>query len=235
MTRAALLPALAALLLPLAASAQVSPARLIEIVERHCIKPFPGLAAYDLPTEDWLTIPARDAVRHAANLAIEKGIDYANFAIEGGGKLLTDPSEKWYSLTLEEYKDKLFDQRDYTLSDYKRLFVHVDSGAHLFVSAEIFPNDVAEGTYDPQDWGSTSCWLWHPDADHPLNAAITDRWGLPYGNRLPTPLGTLTRHYARADVDNFQMELQTVVLQPNPDFDRNLADTILRIRVTDRW
>lgn len=234
MIRARLLTALA-VLLPVPALAQNTPEALIAFVETHCIAPFPGLAIYDLPRDSWSVVPPRKAARQAPQIAIQEAIGYAAFAVAGGGKPLTDPDERWYGLTIQEYQDELSNQRDFASRDWLRLFSHDPSGARLFIGADIFPDDVADGSYDPLDWATTSCWLWHPDKDHALNDAITARWGLPFGNRLDTPLGTLTRHYARADVKGTQMELQTVVLEPNPGFDDALAKTILHLRVTDRW
>ena len=239
MTRAFPLSALVALLpalLPAPALSQDTPEALIELVEHHCIAPFPGQAIYDLPASDWTVVPPRDAARYAGNVAIQEAIDYAAFATESGGKPLgTDPDEKWFGLTLQEYDDALQSERDFIRRDWLRLFSHGESGAHLLISAAIYPEDVAGGIYDPRDWDSTSCWLWHPDAANPLNAAITTRWGLPVGSRLVTPLGTLTRHYARVDVKDTQMELQAVVSQTNPEFDDSLAASVLHLKVTDRW
>ena len=225
--RSAAVLALASLHWPASLHAADTPTAMLDFVEDHCARPIPGAAMLELP-EGWKPVNARRAAAQAQNIAIEEGISYADFAIYQSGALLVDPNDKWFVRSVSEYTQELRSQRDFIQRGWTRLFLHRATGTHLLISAGIFEGD------DVEVWDTVECWLWHPDANNPLGAAIIDRWDLPIGTRLPNPFGQYSHHYATLFVDGKKLELQTMVIRPDTTFTKHVAPTILRLRVQDR-
>ncbi|MEO1493328.1 MAG: hypothetical protein AAFV19_14330 [Pseudomonadota bacterium] len=209
-------------LLPAIATAQ-TPLDVITFVETHCVRSAPAGAFYDLP-DGWKRAD-RSATRFwLPSIAVEEGIDYAAFITHQIEVSKEVDAERGWPLTVEAYEDQLSDERSYTRSDWQRLYVHRDSNTHLFIGA-------GEDTDNPDDWFPPRCYLWHPDADNPLAAAITARWDVPFGDRLVTGLGQATFAWNKVVVEGGEMTLESRVIRPYTDFAEGLAPVILKLEL----
>lgn len=201
------------------------PSATLSFVEDHCVQIAPAGNLYTLPN-GWERAPNRTAYSWLPNLAIEEGIDYAAFIAHQVEVAKVVEPDRAMPLTVETYEDELSGQQSYTRSDWQRLFIHEDSGAHLFISA-------GEDTDNPDDWYPPTCYLWHPDLQDPLASAIIDRWDVPFGHRMDTPLGQATNAWNHVVIGATTYTLEARVIRPNTDFADGLAPVILKLQVRD--
>jgi len=199
------------------------PSKMLSFVENHCVQIAPAGDLYTLPN-GWDRAQEQIARSWLPSLAIEEGIDYGAFIAYQIEIVKVVPAEQATPLTLERYEEQLSAERSYTQSDWQRLFIHKESGAHLFISA-------GEDTDNPEDWFSPTCYLWHPEAQNPLASAIIDRWDVSFGNRMITPLGQATNAWNEVVIGPDSFTLEARVIRPNTDFAEGLASWKSVIRV----
>lgn len=215
---------LIAMLMPAVAIADSAAKTVLDFVQDHCIRKEPAGVMYDLPGA-WDRAGRRETADALPNLAIEEGIDYAAFVKYQVEISQTVEPERAWPLTVESYEKQLSDERAYTRRDWQRLFIHQPTGAHLYIAA-------GEDTDNPDDWHDPSCYLWHPDEDAPLAAAIIDRWDVPFGKRLETTMGQATHSWNKIVVNGEQHVFESRVIRPNTDYADGLAPVILKLEFT---
>jgi hypothetical protein len=194
---------------------------MIAFVEAHCVRTAPAGVLYDLPN-GWERAGKRTTRFWLPSIAIAEGIDYAAFITHQIEVSKEVEADRGWPLTLERYEEQLRKERDYTRSDWQRLYIHRDSDTHLFIQA-------GEDTDNPDDWFPPVCHLWHPDAEAPLVAAIIDRWDVPFGDRLITRMGQATFAWNAVVVEDGDMTLESRVIRPDTGFTEGLAPVILKL------